>query len=125
MKIKGMTAAKRFLVIFFPLFIFLSFLILARYRIAVGTEKSMVETEAIHHVDFHNQILNWNFESVLSDLMFLSQSGVLNKYLESGSAEQRGAFIDEFRLLLETQRTYERVIYTNEEREGNRRAEKR
>ena len=115
MKIKGMTAAKRFLVIFFPLFIFLSFLILARYRIAVGTEKSMVETEAIHHVDFHNQILNWNFESVLSDLMFLSQSGVLNKYLESGSAERREVLADELWLLLETRRIYERIIYTNEE----------
>jgi hypothetical protein len=80
---------KRFLFIFLPAIIVIGVVMALIYRADLRTASLVLDSDEMHTVKLHKKTIAGDFDSVISDLMFLSKNDELDELLDTGSAAAR------------------------------------
>ncbi len=107
-------AAKRFLIIFLPLVILLGGILAVFYYQQVKNERTIIETGEVQHVSHQMDIVINDLQSIVSDLMFLSEQNELQEMLDSGEAGVRKALTEEWLSFSTYKGLYDQIRFLNE-----------
>ncbi|MFV2068839.1 MAG: ATP-binding protein [Pirellulales bacterium] len=103
--------ARRFVVLFVPLAIAIGSLIAAFYWTQESAERALLRTREKHHVDAQSELILSDFRAVVSDLMVLSESHALHRFLEKGGLEEQAALANEYRTFSGQKRMYDQIRF--------------
>ncbi len=106
--------AKRFLIIFLPLVILLGSILVVFYYQQAKNERTIIETEEVQHVSHQMDIVINDLQSIVSDLMFLSEQNELQEMLDSGEAGVRKALAKEWLSFSTHKGLYDQIRFLNE-----------
>ena len=78
---------RRFLIIFSPLVALLSVVLAVFYYTEVRTERNVIKAKEVHNVNLGIEIIAGNLNSIVSDLMILSEQQELQEILEGNDGD--------------------------------------
>jgi len=107
-------ATKRFMIIFLPLIVLISGITMLVYYTEIKSAKSINEAHESNIISLTEQVITSDFESVVSDLMILSEMNELRKMLESGEAANRKALTEEFLSYSKRKGLYDQIRFLDE-----------
>ncbi|MBI9018447.1 MAG: cache domain-containing protein [Phycisphaerae bacterium] len=105
--------ASHTIIIFLPIAIFLCAVFGAFYRINVKAEHKIIESTEPKIVQLQRDAIASNLESIVSDLMVLSQHSELERFLD-GHKEVKDELADEFIVFSKEKKCYDQVRYLDE-----------
>ncbi len=105
---------RRFLVIFLPLAAILAGILYTFYYMEVKKDRAIIETGVHHTVESRIEMIEREFQLVVSDLMFLSEQNELLGMLESGEAGWREALAAEYLSFSARKGIYDQVRFLDE-----------
>ena len=105
---------RRFLVIFLPLVAVLGGILALFYYTEVNNERAIIETRVQGTVESRIEMIESEFQLIVSDLMFLSDHNELLKVLESGEAGQRESLAAEYLSFSARKGIYDQIRFLDE-----------
>jgi signal transduction histidine kinase len=106
---------RRFAWIFVPLAMATACVVAAMYWNQSRVDRKLLEAEQRSHVDLCSEIIEDDFRSIVSDLMFLAEGQTLSSLLDNPqSMTARNAVSDEFRLFVKQKGIYDQVRFLDE-----------
>jgi two-component sensor histidine kinase len=104
----------RFLVVFLPLMFLIIVVTAMVYHTETVSKKTIVRASENNIVSLQMQIIASDFQSVVSDLMILSENHELKAFLESGEAMHRSILGKEFLILSKQKGLYDQIRFLDE-----------
>src|SRR5713226_908164 len=101
---------RRALCIFLPAVLLTSGVVMALYQLDRANEHALHEQASVHLVELHANIITRELDSVKSDLLFLSNQGILRSYVSQPEADKR-ALEYEYVLFSARKGVYDQIRY--------------
>lgn len=105
---------KRFLLVFMPLFIIIIAVTAAAYRFEAKSRISIAKANENNLVSLLMQTIANDFQSVVSDLMILSENQELRAFLKNGRAVHQRKLSEEFLLFSKRKGLYDQIRFLDE-----------
>lgn len=100
---------RRFLVLFVPAALLLGAIVAGVYYANVRAERRLIEAAEQNHVKLQAKTIVDDFRQVVSDLLVLSESPLLERYLEQRGTAEQAALTGVYQLLARHKRVYDQV----------------
>jgi signal transduction histidine kinase/ActR/RegA family two-component response regulator len=113
-KLKGIAMRlliKRFLLIYLPLVLVISGVLLLIFQHENQQLIQTIETIENNHIEIAKANIALDFEDIDSDLRVIANLPLLHKYLDSGAASQRDELAQFFQVLSRTKKHYDKIRY--------------
>ncbi len=104
---------KPFFTIFLPSIILVGGIITIFYISYTGIEKKILKKNEAHIVEIQTEMIVKTFESIVSDLMFLSEHHVLQKMLTTGALEDQQIVAEEYLSFSMKKKIYDQIRFLN------------
>jgi len=105
---------KRFLAIFLLFSGLTGIFLILLYYAEIRTNRIVIEDVESHSVDLQMRTITSDFNSIVSDLMFLSEQNDLQRMLESDEPEHRKALAREYLKFCERKGLYDQIRFLDE-----------
>jgi len=105
---------KLFMIIFLPLTVSMSSIAVSIYYVEVNNRRSIIGTNEAHHIHMLPKSIISDFESVVSDLMILSEQHELQRMLENVEGDHRNDLADTFLTFSKRKRLYDQIRFLDE-----------
>jgi hypothetical protein len=105
------TFIKRFSAILFPLLALPGIFLLALYLTEIRNNRKAIEGVEYHKVELQRRTITYDFESIVSDLMFLSEQNDLQRLLESDEPEDQKRLAREYLRFSERKGLYDQIRF--------------
>jgi signal transduction histidine kinase len=105
---------RRFTLIFVPLMAVSGGVVVALYWNQLRVDSALLVVNQRGHVDLFSEIIEDNFRSTVSDLMFLANGQALASLLGGARPDARNKVAEEFQLFVQQKGIYDQVRFLNE-----------
>jgi signal transduction histidine kinase len=106
---------KRFLIIFVPLLIITAGIVLLIYYTQASSERAITESREQRTVELQTQIIAANFETIVSDLMFLSEQQELHAMLaDATNGPTKAALLAEYLSMSGRKGLYDQIRFLDD-----------
>jgi hypothetical protein len=104
-----------FLILFLAIGALLAGSVTLLYQVELNTFLNEIKKEEQHTIDQQRTAISGEFDSIVSDLLFLSRQNELHSYLEQGGSMALKAMQAEYKSMSAAKRIYDQIRYLNAE----------
>jgi PAS domain S-box-containing protein len=107
----GGEALRLFLLVYLPLFAVLGLVFLAALRLYADQQLAELKVRELAQAEVAASLLGHDFETVSSDLRLLADAPSVRRFVDGGSAEERGRMVELFASAAREKRIYDQIRF--------------